>query len=179
VPFSFSRQPQAYASVPFLRLTIVYRAPGNQKNQRKSVLNSKITLSLTLLAAILVGFVGWKALIHPGNASDSKHGPVVKLTSANFEQLVLKSEKPVLVDFWATWCGPCVAMTPTVEKLATQFEGKVVVGKLNVDEAKNLAAKYEISSIPAFLLFKNGKVLSRSVGGMTIEELASMLDNVN
>lgn len=106
------------------------------------------------------------------------HGPTVTLTSANFDALVLESDKPVLVDFWAPWCGPCVALAPAVSELATDYEGKVVVGKLNVDEAADIAQKYNITGIPALLVFKGGKVVDQTVGMQPKENLAKMLDKV-
>lgn len=81
---------------------------------------------------------------------------VVELTSANWEKEVVKSDKPVLVDFWAAWCGPCRALAPTIDRIADQFAGKVKVGKLNTDESQDIAIRYRISGIPAVLLFKGG-----------------------
>src|SRR5437660_5207194 len=82
---------------------------------------------------------------------------VVELTTANWEKEVVKSDKPVLVDFWAVWCGPCRALSPTIDRLADQYAGKVKVGKLNTDEAPDVAARYGISSIPQVMLFKGGQ----------------------
>jgi len=82
---------------------------------------------------------------------------VMTLTEENWEKEVVQSDKPVLVDFWAVWCGPCRALGPTIDKLADKYAGKVKVGKLNVDEAQNVAANYGISSIPMVMLFKGGK----------------------
>ena len=81
---------------------------------------------------------------------------VLEFTTANWDQEVLKSEQPVLVDFWAPWCGPCRALAPTIDKIATQFAGRVKVGKLNTDENPDLAVKYGISGIPQVLIFKGG-----------------------
>jgi len=81
---------------------------------------------------------------------------VVELTSENWEKEVVQSDKPVLVDFWAVWCGPCRALSPTIDKVADQFAGQVKVGKLNVDEAQDIAVQYAINSIPQVLLFKGG-----------------------
>jgi thioredoxin 1 len=81
---------------------------------------------------------------------------VMEFTTANWDQEVLKSDQPVLVDFWAAWCGPCRALAPTIDKIATQFAGRIKVGKLNTDDNADLAVKYGISGIPQVLLFKGG-----------------------
>ena len=86
------------------------------------------------------------------------------LTEQNFEEEVLKSDKPVLVDFWATWCGPCRMLAPTIEKIAEEQEGVIKVGKIDVDEEPELAAKYGIASIPTLMVFVNGEVKASSVG---------------
>ena len=86
------------------------------------------------------------------------------LTESNFESEVLKSDIPVLVDFWATWCGPCRMLAPTIAKIAEEQQGKIKVGKVDVDEEPALAVKYGISSIPTLMVFKNGLVVKASVG---------------
>lgn len=86
------------------------------------------------------------------------------LTSDNFESEVIASEIPVLVDFWATWCGPCKMLGPVISQIADEYEGKVKVGKVNVDEEEELAAKYGIQSIPTVLLFNGGEVVEQSLG---------------
>jgi len=91
-------------------------------------------------------------------------GNTVTLTQANFESLVLKSSVPVLVDFWAEWCGPCRMIAPLLEQIAKEHPGKVVVGKVNVDQEQALAAKYGIQSIPAFFIFKNGEIAEQFIG---------------
>jgi len=88
----------------------------------------------------------------------------VQLTDQNFDQEVLKSEKPVLVDFWAPWCGPCQTMGPIIDAIADETKDAAVVGKLNVDENPNMATKYGIMSIPSLKIFKEGKVVNEFVG---------------
>lgn len=90
----------------------------------------------------------------------------VTITDQNFETEVLKSSQPVLIDFWAVWCGPCRAIAPVVEQLAGEYEGKVKIGKLDVDENPETAVKYGVRSIPTLLLFKNGQVVDTIIGAV-------------
>jgi thioredoxin len=101
----------------------------------------------------------------------------MEITSENFRKEVLNSEVPVLVDFWASWCNPCKMMIPIVEEIAGEMEGKIKVFKLNVDEERNLAIKYNIMSIPAFLLFKDGKVEKQTIGMQSKEDLINFLNS--
>ena len=98
-----------------------------------------------------------------------------KFTTATFEKEVLQSELPVLVDFYADWCGPCRAMAPVVESLAESYEGKVKIGKCNIDDEMEVAQKYGIMTIPTFMIFKNGEVMESSVGSMDQEVLEEKL----
>jgi thioredoxin 1 len=88
----------------------------------------------------------------------------IEITDANFDEVVLKSDKPVLVDFWAEWCGPCRMVGPVVEELAKEYDGKAIIGKLNVDHNPNVGMKYGIRNIPTLLYFKNGQIVDRQVG---------------
>ncbi len=97
-------------------------------------------------------------------------------TDAAFESDVLKSDVPVLVDFWATWCGPCRQMTPTIDAVATEYDGRVKVGKLNVDEQGQTAMRYNIRSIPTLLLFKGGQVVEQRVGAMGKSDVQKMIE---
>ncbi len=97
------------------------------------------------------------------------------ITEENFENEVLNSDKPVLVDFWAQWCGPCKMLGPIIEEIANDYEGKVKVGKVNVDEQPNLASKYGIASIPTVIVFKNGKPEKTSVGLRSKNEIENMI----
>jgi thioredoxin len=99
---------------------------------------------------------------------------IANVTDASFENDVLKSTQPVLIDFWATWCGPCRAIAPVVEQLATEYEGKVKVVKVNIDENPKTPTQYDVRSIPTLLMFKDGKVVGQIVGAVPkpkIEEL--------
>ena len=98
----------------------------------------------------------------------------IKFNSENFEEEVLKSEKTVLVDFYADWCGPCNAMAPVIEELATELDGKAKVGKINVDDNPDIAVEYNVMSIPTLIIFKNGKEEKRLVGLRDKEELLSL-----
>ncbi len=100
----------------------------------------------------------------------------MKITSENFEKEVLSSEVPVLVDFFATWCSPCKMMSPVVEELAKEMEGKAKVYKVDTDEEQNLAIKYGIMSIPTFIVFKNGEPVNKAVGMRDKEELVNLLN---
>ena len=107
--------------------------------------------------------------------SDTTHNPQ-EITDGNFEESVLKSSVPVLVDFWAEWCGPCRMIAPTVEALATDYSGKVTVGKLNVDNNQTTASQYGVRSIPTLLLFKDGEVVETIVGLQDKPQLQAILD---
>ena len=98
-----------------------------------------------------------------------------RFTNENFEKEVLKSDPPVLVDFYADWCGPCKMMGPVVEKLADEYDKKAKVGKVNIDEEELLAAKYGVMSIPCFVIIKDGKVVDQSLGAMPKEALEEKL----
>ena len=100
----------------------------------------------------------------------------LEITDANFEELVLKSDKPVLVDFWAEWCGPCRMVGPVVEELATEYEGKAVIGKVNVDQNSKIPAEFGIRNIPTILFFKNGQMVEKHVGVAAKSVLAGKLD---
>jgi len=99
----------------------------------------------------------------------------VILTKENFEAEVLNSDIPVLVDFWASWCGPCMMLSPVISELAEEFEGKLKVGKVNVDEQNELAMQYRVASIQTLLLFENGQLTKTSVGFMPKADLISSL----
>ena len=102
-------------------------------------------------------------------------GKAKAVTDSNFEAEVLSSDVPVLVDFWATWCGPCIAMAPVVDALAEEFEGKAKVVKLDVDENREIAGKFQIRSIPTMMLFKGGEVVDKVIGGTSMAKLSEMI----
>ena len=103
---------------------------------------------------------------------------VMIFTDQNFDQEVLKSDKPVLVDFWAPWCGPCQMMGPIIEELAKSMEGKAKVGKINVDENPETSQKFGIMSIPALKIFKGGQVVREFVGVQSMDNLKSELEKI-
>ncbi|ARS38717.1 thioredoxin [Sphingobacteriaceae bacterium GW460-11-11-14-LB5] len=100
----------------------------------------------------------------------------LEITDANFEELVLKSDKPVLVDFWAEWCGPCRMVGPVVEEIAKEYDGKAVVGKVNVDNNPQISMQFGIRNIPALLYFKDGQVVDKQVGAVPKSVLAEKLN---
>lgn len=100
----------------------------------------------------------------------------IKITSQNFEKEVLESDIPVLVDFWATWCGPCQMLAPVIEEIAKEYEGKVKVGKINVDVEPDLAVKFRVASIPTLILFKDGAADQTMIGYHTKEQIVAILD---
>lgn len=102
----------------------------------------------------------------------------VEFTDANFEELALKTDKPVVVDFWAEWCGPCRMVTPIIEELASDYDGKAVIGKLNVDQNPEISSRYGIRSIPTVLFIKNGEVVDKQIGAAPKGQYAGKLDNV-
>ncbi|MAP02603.1 MAG: thioredoxin [Candidatus Neomarinimicrobiota bacterium] len=103
---------------------------------------------------------------------------VKELTSNDFKTEVLESDSPVLVDFWAEWCGPCKVIAPVIEELALDYDGKVKFGKLNVDDHNQVASEYGVRSIPTLLVFKNGAVVNQIVGAVPKERIAESLDTV-
>ncbi len=102
----------------------------------------------------------------------------IEFTDANFEELVLKSDKPVLVDFWAEWCGPCRIVGPIVSELSDDYKGKAVIGKMDVDSNPQTAMKFGIRNIPTILFFKNGDIADKQVGAVPKTILASKLDAI-
>ena len=100
----------------------------------------------------------------------------VEFTDANFKELVLDSDKPVLVDFWATWCGPCRAIAPLIDELHAELDGKAVIGKVNIDENSDTPTNYGVRNIPTLLIFKNGEVVDKVVGNQPKSKLLELLD---
>jgi|TARA_Y100001954_G_scaffold87407_1_gene95830 thioredoxin 1 len=102
----------------------------------------------------------------------------LEITDSNFEETVLKSDKPVLVDFWAAWCGPCRMVGPIIDELSEEYEGKAVVGKVDIDSNQQYAAQFGVRNIPTVLVFKNGELVDRKVGVSSKNDYAQALDNL-
>jgi thioredoxin 1 len=102
----------------------------------------------------------------------------LEITDANFEEIVLNSDKPVMVDFWAAWCGPCRMVGPVIDEISKDYEGKAVVGKLDVDANQEFAAKYGVRNIPTVLVFQNGEVVGRQVGVAPKATYAEAIDGL-
>lgn len=109
----------------------------------------------------------------------AENANLVEVTDSNFEQEVLKSDIPALVDFWAAWCGPCRTVGPVVEELAGEYEGKVKVAKLNVDDNKQTPTRYGVRGIPTLMLFKGGQVVDQIVGAVPKNRIKELLDKVS
>ena len=103
---------------------------------------------------------------------------IVTLTKENFSEQVLQSQSPVLVDFWAEWCGPCKMIAPLLDELADEYAGKVKIGKVNVDEYQELAANYNVTAIPTLLLVKNGQIVEQTRGAKSKRDLKASLDRI-
>ena len=101
---------------------------------------------------------------------------IIKVTQDDFEAQVLKSEIPVMVDLWAPWCGPCKALEPTIEEISNEYEGKLKVVKVNIDESPNVATQYQVMSIPTLLIFKDGKVENQIIGLVSKDKITSKLE---
>ena len=102
---------------------------------------------------------------------------VKEITASNINEIIL-SDKPVLVDFWASWCGPCRMVSPVIDQIAEEYDGEITVGKVNVDNEGALAAEYAVVSIPTVMLFKGGKVVEKLVGAHSFDDYADMIDKV-
>src|SRR5947209_20335995 len=100
----------------------------------------------------------------------------VEITDSNFDELVKNSDVPVLVDFWAQWCGPCLAMGPVIEQMAKEYEGKAVIAKLDVDSNPNISMAYGVRNIPTILFFKNGEIVDKQVGAVPKSALVKKLE---
>ncbi len=100
----------------------------------------------------------------------------LEITDSNFEQLVMQADKPVVVDFWAEWCGPCRMIGPSIEEMAHEYEGKAVIGKVDVDSNPGISTKFGIRNIPTVLFIKNGKVVDKQVGAVPKNVLVNKLD---
>ena len=104
-------------------------------------------------------------------------GTIIKLTDSEFENQVIKSEKPILVDYWAEWCGPCKMIAPILEEVSTEMSDKIIIGKLNVDENSQTPPKYGIRGIPTLMIFKDGNAVGTHVGALSKSDLIQFIEN--
>ncbi|HLV40889.1 MAG TPA: thioredoxin [Brumimicrobium sp.] len=102
----------------------------------------------------------------------------VEITDANFDEIVMKSDKPVVVDFWAEWCGPCRLIGPVIDEMHGEYEGKAIIGKVDVDSNPGVSAKFGVRNIPTVLFIKNGEVVDKSIGAVPKEQLTGKLDAI-
>ncbi len=125
----------------------------------------------------MITTLGYTDDISLSGQSEIKMAANLAVSGSEFEENVLKSDVPVLVDFWATWCGPCRAISPVIETLATDYAGKAKVYKVDVDADPEIAGKYNVMSIPALLVFKGGKVVNQLVGAAPRDRIAALIDS--
>lgn len=142
-------------------------------------IRSAVRTALGLSCASLLVVIGGTGCGDSTSNSAGEHPTnVVIITEANFQSEVMASTKPVLVDFWAPWCGPCRKMGPVVNELAKDFDGRATVAKVNVDEAPSLAQKFGVQAIPTLLIFQGGRVVDQVMGALPKAELAAKLEKV-
>jgi thioredoxin 1 len=148
---------------------------GNKMKAEKS----RSFLAKKLKMAIVLSFLVISASVFIYSKNAPSGGGEVILTDATFEKVVLKSDKLVMVDFWATWCRPCKMLAPTVKQIADENAGKLIVGKLDVDQNPRTAMAYQIQSIPTILFFKKGKLVDRQVGLVSKEDLDKKIKSLS
>ena len=139
--------------------------------------SARAILLLATFTLSILAVVGCKDSSGHADGGKPGAGPVI-LTDANFQAEVLSSSQPVLVDFWAPWCGPCKVIAPVITEIATEYQGRVKVAKLDVDTAPALAQKYGVQAIPTLLFFKDGKVVDQSLGVVSKRELQGKLEKL-
>jgi thioredoxin 1 len=143
-----------------------------------------MTLSKLSSVALLIFVVAgcqvsdYQQPVSTTSAAAQVNSDTVKVTDQSFVDIVAQSDQPVLIDFWAPWCGPCRQLGPTIENLATRYKGRVIVGKLDVDEAPTVSSEYGISSIPTILFFERGEEVQRVTGVRSEAQLASIVDSL-
>jgi thioredoxin 1 len=139
--------------------------------ERINAMSNKL-IGIAIVVVIIIGVI---YAITPGSKIDS--GNVASVTTSDFDQKVLQSKDTVLVDFWASWCGPCKMMSPIVDEISVEYAGKLKVYKVNVDENQPLASQYQVNSIPTLMIFKNGQMVDQQVGLSSKRNITQWIDS--
>jgi len=151
--------------------------PKRRKSKRVPAKKSQRRWSWVVFPALGLVVIAFLSFMLKSVIQQQQRDPVVAITSDNFQREVLKSDVPVLVDFWAPWCGPCRMFAPTVDKIAKDYAGRLKVGKVNIDDNRDLATSWAVQAIPTAMIFKDGSMVQKWVGVSTEDEVRNAVDH--